>query len=80
MFNRSHQFLAAVLLAIALEISPVSNALAAPKFEYKPISLDTAGVKNEKDLEDFLNKLGADGWELVEINVMRGTAIFKRQK
>lgn len=44
-------------------------------WEYRVISVNTS----QRALEATLNENGAQGWELVEINV-KGVAIFKRQK
>ena len=60
------------------------------KYEYKTISYDAGGIfggkVNESDFEAMLNRLGAEGWELVNClasNVTYGktayiVAVFKR--
>lgn len=66
------------LLAIASAILLFTScAHAAVKFEYKVISLEQAHVQGAAQLEALLNKLGSEGWELVEIDVA-GDAILKR--
>jgi hypothetical protein len=47
------------------------------KWEYKLVRPDESFKKAPK-LEQFLNKQGADGWELCAILTM--TAIFKRER
>ncbi|QUY41407.1 DUF4177 domain-containing protein [Acaryochloris sp. 'Moss Beach'] len=63
-----------------------------PSFEYKTIKLATTGVFkrnfDEVKLDEYMNQLGAEGWELVsafDINRHQGgsqdvVAIFKRQQ
>lgn len=54
-----------------------TTALAIGKVEYSVVDLDASKVRKAAQLEALLNKLGAEGWELVETN-MRGMAVFKR--
>ena len=77
--NVVSRMLLILLLAIGIMVTHVQAAEAAGKFEYKTIALKQAGVKGPAELEVLLNKLGAEGWELIEINMM-GVAILKRQK
>ncbi len=55
------------------------------KFEYKIENLKAYGVTSlvlTKDHENKLNKLGEEGWELIELNTLKNprniTAVFKR--
>ena len=47
------------------------------QFEYQVIVLDT-----DEHLENHLNNLGGDGWELIKVleSSFKPTYIFKRQK
>ena len=58
------------------------------KYEYKVLNLEQKSALSAKvdveTLEDELNKLGNDGWDLVSSSVRTGSgtvvAIFKREK
>jgi Domain of unknown function (DUF4177) len=66
-----------VVLLCVVGLSGRANMVApapAIKWEYKAVYVP--GGK-QKDVEDTLNKAGADGWELAMIN---GYLIFKRPK
>lgn len=53
------------------------------KFEYKILRLkNKMTFKEDENLlyqEEQLNKLGQEGWELVEIQLMAGVAVFKKE-
>ncbi|MBU1405202.1 MAG: DUF4177 domain-containing protein [Proteobacteria bacterium] len=75
--NTAFRFLLTIILAVTLAGSSVLTAEAAAKFDYKAVDLKK--VMTPQQLEVILNQLGAEGWELVEINGA-GLAILKRQK
>jgi Domain of unknown function (DUF4177) len=74
-----------IIFAVALAaILSTSSAHAAQKFEYKVVHYEivTGGGRNldeqrVADLQAALNKLGAEGWELVILD-SGGLAVFKR--
>lgn len=82
----------ALLLALPSHFADAQTQQVSPKYseqwEYRVVVLsavyDTVqplGSSNLKPFEDGLNKFGADGWELVTLDVqqnVRRTAIFKR--
>ena len=68
------------MLAIAFaSILFMSCAQAATQIEYKVVSLEQAHIQGAEQLQALLNTLGAEGWELIEIDT-KGDAIMKRQK
>jgi hypothetical protein len=54
-------------------------AVARDKFQYLVVDLAKADAGTPAQLEALLNRLGADGWELVQSSAT-GIAIFKREK
>jgi hypothetical protein len=67
---------ARLVIGCALLLTFTCGAYAkAPKWEYLVVS---AGLSN-RPLAALLNTHGAEGWELVQINV-KGIAIFKRRR
>lgn len=77
--NTAFRFLITVVLAVTLAGSSVLTAEAAAKFDYKAVDLKKADIRTTQQMEAILNQLGAEGWELIEIN-LNGVAILKRQK
>lgn len=69
---------AAVFMATALALACLP-AVARDKFQYLVVDLAKADAGTPTQLEALLNRLGADGWELVQSNAA-GVAIFKREK
>lgn len=53
------------------------------KFEYKMVNLKSKlSFKEDEKIayqEEQLNELGAEGWELVEFQLMTGLAVFKKE-
>ena len=77
--NTAFRFLLTVVLAVTLAGSSILTAEAAAKFDYKTVDLKKADIRTTQQMEAILNQLGAEGWELIEIN-LNGVAILKRQK
>ena len=70
-----------ILLAIVMCIFTACTAFAAPKYEYKVVPLGSlTSLQKSKEaatrtaqVEELLNKWGADGWEISEIFAVRTT-------
>ena len=70
-----------VLLSFVLGLCFSGVAFAAPKYEYKVVPLGSlTSLQKSKEaasktaqVEDLLNKWGADGWEVSEIFAVRTT-------
>ena len=70
-----------VLLSCILALSFAGSAFAAPKYEYKVVPLGSlTSLQKSKEaasktaqVEELLNKWGADGWEVSEIFAVRTT-------
>lgn len=63
-------------LAIALAgLIYTTGAQAATTFQYKIVSMQEANIQGPAQFEALLNKLGADGWELI---LQGDFLIFKR--
>ncbi len=73
-----HASCRAVVLAATLALACLP-AVARDKFQYLVVDLTKAEAGTPAQLEVLLNRLGADGWELVQSNAA-GVAIFKREK
>ena len=67
---------ALVAATLALGAAP---AVARDKFQYLVVDLAKADAGTPAQLEALLNRLGAEGWELVQSSAT-GVAIFKREK
>ncbi len=67
------------ILALILALCFVPGAYAAKKYEYKVVSLGSLtslqktkeAVKRTAEVEEVLNKYGAEGWEISEIFAVR---------
>lgn len=67
------------ILAVILAVLIASSAYAAKKYEYKVVPLGSLtslqktkeAVKRTDEVEELLNKYGADGWEISEIFAVR---------
>ena len=70
-----------VLLSCLLGLCFAGSAIAAPKYEYKVVPLGSlTSLQKSKEaasktaqVEELLNKYGADGWEVSEIFAVRTT-------
>ncbi len=69
----------AALLAAILALLSAPTVAAKDKFQYLVVDLTKAEAGTPAQLEALLNRLGAEGWELVQSNAA-GVAIFKREK
>lgn len=68
-----------VLLAFGYFIGTIScSAQASKKIEYKVASLGNVSTEQPTQFEALLNKMGADGWEMVGITPGMNGIIFKR--
>ncbi len=77
MHLRARSLGAAALLAASFILCP-APAVARDKFQYLVVDLAKAEAGTPTQLEALLNRLGAEGWELVQSAA--GMAIFKREK
>jgi hypothetical protein len=65
----------AVVIGYIFAMSTQSSSFAAKSIRYKVI--DVSHVNNTRQLEEAFNKVGAEGWELVEWG-RQPTAVFKK--
>jgi hypothetical protein len=69
----------ALLLSVLISVASFGAFAADGIFEYKVIEFKKENAKTSPEVEALLNRLGAEGWELVELSPM-GAAILKRKK
>jgi len=67
-------------LSTVLVLASVNTSAIEAIFEYKLVELRKVNVKTTPEIEKLLNQFGAEGWELIEINSLAGTAILKRKR
>lgn len=49
------------------------------KYEYKYLNYFEQKITLKLSEEEIFNELGREGWELIQISMMNGVAIFKRE-
>jgi len=79
LFIRTLLIIVGILFAlnVVLLLKPNSpTSYAAKSIEYKVI--DASELKYVPQVEIFLNELGKEGWELIQVNFLTGGMIFKR--